>query len=111
MATYLELRNLFDDGGMRNKTAVALTIAAEDLLSGTPDDDDRAWASAVRAGNSSESRKALAGIIAVNKAASVAAILGATDAVLQAQVDALVPDLVDAFALEQAFAISVGGGV
>ena len=99
-AEYLELRQLFNSGDMRNRVAVALAISAEALLAGTPDDNDRRWASAVRANNTTEARKALTGIISANKSASVAVILSASDSTLQAQVDLLVPDLVDAFALE-----------
>ena len=100
MADYLELRNLFDEGDLINRVAVALAISAEALLAGTPDDNDRLWASAVRSHSSTESRKALTGIVTANKSASVVAILAALDPTLQAQVDLLVPDLVAAFALE-----------
>ena len=96
MATYLELRMLMNDSDLPNKVDVATVIAANDLLSGTPTADDRAWASAVFASPRSEGQKALMAVIATNKDATIAVIQGASDAVIQTNVDAVVPSLVSA---------------
>lgn len=98
MATYLELRNLFNDGDLKNKVITATVVAAKELLGGTPTANDRAWASSVLANPKGESSKALMTVLAENKALDVSAIQGATDAGIQAQVDSVVPQLVLAMA-------------
>ena len=94
MATYLELRNLFNDGDLSNRVDVATMVAANDLIAGTPTVDEQSWAAYVFDSPRNEGRKALNAVLAENKDASVAAIQGATDAAIQAQVDVLVPSLV-----------------
>lgn len=98
MATYTEIRHLFSDSALRNRVDVAVVIAANDLLSGTPTSADRAWAAAVFNRPRLESQKAFMAVLASNKNASVVAIQGATDAAIQTNVDAVVPSLVSAHA-------------
>ncbi|MEE8207351.1 MAG: hypothetical protein V3T88_00125 [Nitrosomonadaceae bacterium] len=98
MATYTELRDLFNDGDLTNKVAVALIIAVNDLLLGTPDAADRLYAARVFANPQSEARAVLMAVLAGNSSATVVQITGATDAAIQTKVDAVVPQLVDALA-------------
>ena len=98
MATYNELYDLTSNDGLRNRVRVAVVIAAQALLDGTPTADDKDWAAEVFQNPSSEGRKAFNSVLAVNKGATAAAISGATDAAIQSNVDAVVPNLVTAFA-------------
>ncbi len=98
MATYLELRNLFDNSEIRNKVTTASVIAAHNLLTGTPDANDRAFAEAVFTNPNSVGKKVYMAVIAANKAASVASIEGASDSAIQTNVDEVIPSLVSALA-------------
>ena len=98
MATYTEIRDLFNSADLTNKVAVALIIAVNNLLEATPTAADKAYASAVFATPQSEARRVLMAVLAANNAATVAQIEDATDASIQAKVDAVVPALVDALA-------------
>ena len=98
MATLLELRNLFNDGGdLKNKIDMALVIAANNLLNGTPTANDRAWAYQILSKPRPETEKALKVLLAENKDATVATINGATDATIQSAIDGTVVFLVLAF--------------
>lgn len=98
MASYLELRGLFNDGDLVNRTAVAIVISVNDLLEGTPSANDRKYAELVLSNPQSEARKVLMTVLAANKAVSVSSIQAASDATLQTKVDAIVPQLVNALA-------------
>lgn len=94
MATYAELRALFNDDAMRNRLDVAVIIAANTLLGGTPTAADQNWAAAAFNNPRTEGQKAFMAVLAENKGLSVSAIQGATDAAIQTNVDAIVPSLV-----------------
>lgn len=96
MATYNELRDLFSDSTLVGRMQVAVVIAAHGLLAGAPLADDRAWAASVLENPRVAAEQALLFALAANKDNSVAQIQGATDAVLQTAVDAVVPELVSA---------------
>jgi hypothetical protein len=98
MATYQELRGLFNDSDLMEKTEVAVVVAANDLVGGTPTTADKAWIAAALANPSAEAQKALMNVLAANKGLSVAQIQNATDSALQTNVNAVVPILVDALA-------------
>lgn len=98
MATYVELRTVFEDDSFLRKIDVAVVVAANDLLDGSPDADDINWAAAVFDNPRGESRKAAMGVIASNKALDLSAILAASDPAIQAKVDLVVPHLVTAYA-------------
>ncbi len=98
MATYTEIRDLFNDADLTNKVAVALIIAVNDLLEGTPDAGDRLYASKVFASPQKEARTVLMAVLAGNSSATVSQIQAATDSAIQTKVDAVVPHLVDALA-------------
>ena len=97
MATYEELRALADDNALRNRVEVAVIIAANNLLGGTPSIDEQKWAAAVFNAPISEGLKAFRGVLAENNAATAAQIQNATDAAIQTQVNALIPHLVVAY--------------
>lgn len=106
MADYSDLRNLFNDSVLRNRTQVAVAVEAHALAnSPTPTEDDLAWVSKALADTQGEGNKALKFVLAENKSASVGAITGASDSVLQTNVAGVVPALVSAYKSERA----VGG--
>ena len=98
MATYKDIRSLFNDGDLVNRAAVAVVVSVSALLDGTPTAADRAYAAGVFSNPQSEAKKALMYVLASNKSATVAAIKAATDAALQTKVDAVVPVLIKALA-------------
>ena len=98
MATYTELRSLFNDSDLLEKIDTAVVIAANNLINGTPTAADKAWISAVLGDPRAEAEKALMVVLASNSGASVATIQGATDVAIQTNVDTVVPILVDALA-------------
>lgn len=98
MATYLELRDLFDDGDLRNRVNMAMIVSVNTILEGTPTAKDHAYAAAVTNSPGEEAKKILMFVLAINKSATVANIQGATDASIQTNVDTVVPVLIDALA-------------
>lgn len=96
MATYVEIRNLFSDSSLLNRTGVATIVAANALLSGAPTAASKAYAAAVFQDPEGEARKVLMAVLSANKALTVAQIQGVTDANLQTAVDAVIPMLRDA---------------
>lgn len=103
MAAYLDLRDLFNDSELRNRTQVAVAVTAHSLAgTATPTDDDLAWVALALGDTGGEAEKALKFVLAENKAASVGAIQGADDATLQTNVDAVRDTLVVAYKAERA---------
>lgn len=98
MATYQELHDLFNSGTLLEKVDVAVVISANNLITATPDANQKAWASAVFANPRNEARKAVMAILAQNAALTVVQITGATDVSIQASVDSVTQVLVDALA-------------
>ena len=96
MATYDELRDLFGNGALRNKVEVACIVAAETVRTEEPPVAARlAWAKAAFRSPRAASENMLMALLAANKDAEVSAITGATDAQIQAKVDAAVDVFVD----------------
>lgn len=98
MATYSELATLLNDPDNQPKAQIAVIIAAYNLITGTPTAADRAWASAVLANPQAEGIKALRAVIAANAGQDLSVITGASDTVIQNQINAVVPQLVSAYA-------------
>ena len=98
MATFIELYDLISEDELRNKVRVATRNSAQNLLESTPTASEIDWAAEVFSNPERESQKAFESVLAVNKDATVANILGATDAAIQTNVDAVRPNLVTAFA-------------
>ena len=92
MASYAEIRNLINNSDLRNRTAVAVIIAANGILNETAPGsvDRRAWANAAFLNPEAESKRALMAVLAANSSASGAQITGASDAALQTNVDAAI---------------------
>ena len=94
MAAYLELYDLRSNSGLRNKIAVATVIAAEEKLSGTPTAAEATWALGVVTNPNAAAKEVINLVLAANKSSSTSAILSATDAAIQANVDAVVDGLI-----------------
>ena len=91
MATYIELFGLKDDSDLQDKVAVAIAIKAQAIRDlGAPTQGQRDWANDVAADPVAEVGRVLWIVLAVNKDATVPQISGATDANIQAAVDAAV---------------------
>ena len=94
MATYLELRSLYGNSDLIEKTEVAVIVAADTILNedvGTTNHANRlVWAAEAYDNPKGMARKMVMAILAANKGLSVAAVTGATDAALQTNVDAVV---------------------
>ena len=91
MATYTELRGVFGDGALISKVEVAVTIAANAVLSEvTPVSGRRAWAEAAMLNTGSEAMLMWKYMIAANAAVPVGSITGASDATILAAVNASV---------------------
>lgn len=98
MATYLELRNLYQDGDLLNKLDVAICIAAQGLLDGAPTSGEAAWAVSTLRQPRANAETVLKYLLAVNSSVEASAIASASDATIQSSVDAVVPKLVSVFA-------------
>lgn len=97
MASYAELRSLFNDSNLRNKVTASVVIAAETELKASPGTaDGRSWALDVLNSPEVWGRTTYMLVLAVNKASPVATIQGASDATIQTNVDAVVADLIAA---------------
>ncbi len=94
MATYAELLTAAATDALRQKVRVACIIAAETVRSeadATPNHANRMlWAKAVFMNPEAEGNRMLWAVLAQNKAATLAVILAASDAVVQTNVDAAV---------------------
>lgn len=98
MATYIELRGLFNDDVLVNKVTVATIISVDAILNGTPTINDRAYAAKVYGNPREEAEKVLMSVLAANASLTVSQISSATDAAIQTKVDLIVPILIDALA-------------
>ena len=98
MASYTEIRDLFNNSEFRNKVEVATIVHAQSLMAGTPTTAQKAWIASVLHVPVVEATKIMLGVLAANKAATVAQILGATDETIQTQVGIIAPILIDALA-------------
>lgn len=94
MATYLELFALRANSDLQDKIAVAVVVAAHEKLSGTPTAAEAAWAKNAITDPGGMSRVVINAVLAANKAVSAATILAASDATIQANVDAVIDGLV-----------------
>ena len=99
MATYAELRGLFNHSGLLNSVTIATVKAAQDVIStGSPTAKDRAWALKVFKETKSQSQIVLMYVLAANSALTLTQITGASDAAIQAKVDDVRSSLIDALA-------------
>ena len=98
MATYLELKNLFNDSDLMDRVQVAAVIVASDFLENAPTAPQKAWAAAVFDDSRAEARKLLKAVLADKKGLSVVAIQGLTDIQIKNRVVIVAPHMVDAMA-------------
>lgn len=100
MATYSELRNLFNDSELGNKIEVALIVSAYNLIKNTPTPtaEQKAWAVHAFNNTALEGKKALKAVLAANKDITTSQIQSASDSAVQTKVDEIAQVLVDAFA-------------
>jgi hypothetical protein len=96
MATLLELHDLFDNSDLIKKVGSALLIEVKNILDGTPDANDRAYAAKVFTSPHTEAHRALKYVLAANNDQTVANITGASDTQIKINVAAAVPILADA---------------
>ena len=96
MATYQELFGLRTNSELQNKIAVAVTVAAQAKLAGTPTSAQAAWAIGVLNNPSGAAAAVINAVLAANKASSAATILAATDATIQSSVDAVIDGIITA---------------
>lgn len=94
MATYDELHDLQNNNPLLEKITVAIVIAADAIRSeaaGTTNHANRlVWAKSAFADPRGIRSQVLWAVLAANKSASVTNISGASDAAIQANVDAVV---------------------
>jgi len=94
MATYAELLSMIDNEALFNKIRVAVWVAADTIraeVDTTPNHTARvAWAKAAFSNPDGAARILMPAVLAQNKAADLATITAATDAQVQAAVDAAV---------------------
>ena len=96
MATYLEIRSLFNDRELRFKVSTAVIIAAGNILNEvTPSVARKAWAGQAFRDPETEAKRVLSAVLAANKTATLPQISGASDAAIQANVDDAVALFID----------------
>lgn len=93
MATYSEIRQLFNDDTLRNRVTVATVIAANSALASNPTAAQQKFANMVFSSPEEMGRKVLMAVLASNSTYTLAQIQGVTDAALQTAVAAVVPNL------------------
>ena len=95
MASYTELRDLFNDSELSNRVEVAVIVSANSLADNA---SNNAWVAQAYANPTAEAKKVLMAVLATNAGLDVSAIQGATDAALQTAVDTAVSILIKALA-------------
>lgn len=98
MATYTELRNLFNHDGLRNRLEVAIVVAAEAIRNEEPTTDNHAnrllWAQSAFSNVTTQRDKMLMALLAANRELTVEQLTGAADTALQTAVN----DVINLFA-------------
>lgn len=94
MATYMELKQLYNNSDLQDKTEVACIVAAEAIsVDASPPANQAArldWAAATCDSPRVAGARMLMLLLAGNKDQEVVDIIGATDAAIQTKVDAAV---------------------
>lgn len=96
MASYQELRSLFNDSDLLEKVEAAAIQSVNAISEGTSTSADNAYIDIVYTNTNAEAKKILKGVLAKNASLTVVQIQGASDAAIQAQVDLIVPILINA---------------
>ena len=99
MATYLELRSLFNDSDLFNRIQVASLVAAEAIRTedvGTVNHANRLiWAKSAFKSPVGTAKEMIMAVLAGNSSLTVEQITGATDAAIQTKVNAAVDIFAD----------------
>lgn len=90
MATLEELHDLFNNATLLKKIRAALLISIKNILDGSPTAPDRTYAAKVFANPGGEADRVIKYVLAANQGSTVSAIVGASDASIQSNVDAAV---------------------
>lgn len=94
MATYAELKSVFGYGPLIDKIEVAICDKARAIIAeATPSAARLAWAAGAFANSQAEAAKLVKYVLVANKAATLAAILGAMEPAVQSNVDAAIDKL------------------
>jgi hypothetical protein len=109
MATYLELRSIFDDeSDLLKKVSVAICVAANDILQGDDTSDPpydqgagghenrERWAARALTNTVSEGKLVLKAVLAENKGLALSAIQTASDAAVQSNVEVVIDGIATA---------------
>lgn len=95
MATYTELFDIRSNTALRNRIAVAVAVKAQAYIDGgAPTADELTWSNAAISNPLGEADMLMNYVLAANKGQTVSDIEGASDATIQANVDAAVNALV-----------------
>jgi len=95
MATYQELFDLRRESALRNKVSVACVKKAQSLMDGaTPTANEIAWSSNALENPIQVADKIMHYVLSANSGATTAQILNATDAAIQANVNAAADALI-----------------
>ncbi len=86
MASYEDLFRLSSNTDLRNRVAVAITIEVETLRSAAPTDEQKWWMKQAIERPELMARRMIWALLAANKDATVANIIGATDTTIQTAV-------------------------
>lgn len=97
MATYLEIRGLFNDADLLNRVTTATIVYAHNAITGATTAQKK-WIALALQNPTSEAKKILMGVLAANKDSTVEQIQGASDELIQDKVDLIAPLLIDALA-------------
>ncbi len=97
MATFTEIVDLYQSAewdALKNKISVACIVKAHAITElASPTDTQKAWATLALANPTGIAQDVIHYVIAANASASVAGITGASDAVIQGNVDDAVDNL------------------
>lgn len=95
MASYSELFDIRNNGPLRNKIMIAITVKAQTIIDlASPSANQITWASNAILDAVKMADKIMPYVLAANKAATVAQIVGASDASVQTNVDLAVDKLI-----------------
>lgn len=97
MADYIDLFPLQSNTDLLNKVSIAVRKAARNLLESSPTANNQKFAKDVFQNPKHWAKITLSSVIVSNSGSTVAQITGASDSLIQTEVDAIVPSLVVAF--------------
>ena len=94
MAAYIDLYNVRSNTELRNTIAIAVVVAAQEKLAGTPSAVEAKWAVGVVRNPNGTAAAVINLVLAANKGLTIETILAAGDPAIQANVDACIDGLI-----------------